>query len=241
MKRHPSPRGFTLVELLVVIAIVGLLIAMLLPAVQKVRLAAAMVQDANNLRQLGMAWMSYANSHDGKFPLDSHGGVPLNRTWWFALEKHVDSIDSILLHPLDMKLQERTKWLSTNSATRKTSSYMPNEFLTSDGDPFYPNKTYTSRREVGTLSKTICILPGNFDNRPVPGSDHIHCKNWFANPAKTFAQDWAEITNNYGIEPRAHPAGYIQVLYLDGRVDAITTEQITTWVRDKFNFLRPPG
>ncbi|MBN1908698.1 MAG: DUF1559 domain-containing protein [Pirellulales bacterium] len=107
--RHHARRAFTLVELLVVIAIIGILIALLLPAVQAAREAARRLQCSNNLKQIGLAILNY-ESANRCFPLvgEDTGNPRHLASWWVRIFPQLE--DKVAYENLDLS----ELWTGTN-------------------------------------------------------------------------------------------------------------------------------
>jgi len=152
-----APLAFTLVELLVVIAIIGLLVALLLPAVQAARESARRAQCVNNLKQIGIAMQNYHGAHGRLPPATTYSvlasavsGYPFTMLIYPYMEEQSvhDEIDRIhKLHLAQPNGNQRPFWNSSTYASQLnpilTGQRMPAFICPSDersGDPFFDSR-----------------------------------------------------------------------------------------------------
>jgi prepilin-type N-terminal cleavage/methylation domain-containing protein len=95
-------RAFSLIELLVVIGIIGILLAILMPALRRVRLQAQTIACQSNMRQIGQAMMIYATENRGwLFPPDAGLSVPINERWFIYVLRVKPPLDPNTVDPKD--------------------------------------------------------------------------------------------------------------------------------------------
>lgn len=138
-----SSRAFTLIELLVVIAIIAVLIGLLLPAVQKVREAAARMKCANNLKQIGLALHNYHDANE-RFP-KGDDQYPWNGGWYFGLGWHARILPHVEQQNLYSKFREDDGGASTRQIYGPNNTYLGSTPIPTYECPSDPQPSLTTR------------------------------------------------------------------------------------------------
>jgi prepilin-type N-terminal cleavage/methylation domain-containing protein/prepilin-type processing-associated H-X9-DG protein len=219
-------RAMTLIELLIVMAIIGILVALMLPAIQNARAAARAAMCKSQMRQIGIAFQQFCDLHKGRFPETDHSGP--GKSWIYTVAPHLEDVDEIRICPDDDARQERFD--------KRATSYVISNYLTSTSNP----KAIRSLYKLRATSRTMIVFEGQDDieKRPVnPKYDHAHPTGWFAAWTPVDASPVvAAIEKELRLDQHMATAHY---LYADGHVDAISESQVHEWIAAGFDFAAP--
>jgi prepilin-type N-terminal cleavage/methylation domain-containing protein len=161
-----SRQGFTLIELLVVIAIIAILIGLLLPAVQKVREAAARSKSSNNLKQIALATHNYNDAYQGKLPqlTDVGTGAPQGAGLNSFFYNILPYIEQDNIYKIFNKTASST--YHTSTGTGGAAQNIVNTYL-SPADSTSSSGTTTT---IGSTSPTQQSLVNGSNYQALPGT-----------------------------------------------------------------------
>jgi len=188
-------RGFTLIELLVVIAIIAILIGLLLPAVQKVREAAARAKCSNNLKQMGIALQAYHDVYN-KFPVGEYNDDNCNWGWGSATLPYLEQ--GPLFTNLMATIGQANGYFifipggGQNKYTGQADGFNVDNFNGSGG---ILNEAAGGGAPKASLSVFQCPSDGwptNTTNRGLGKSNYLACMGWDASQsARGGSGSWA--------------------------------------------------
>lgn len=165
-----SRKGFTLIELLVVIAIIGILVALLLPAVQQARESARRIQCANNLKQIGIALHNYHDMH-GVLPPGNRS--TLYATWALYLLPHLELANLYQVWDFNNGVNGRTYTTAPNLTVAQTRiaaytcpSDIPRTNVTSTTAPEIPHHNYAANYGNAALNQQTSYTGVQFMGAP---------------------------------------------------------------------------
>jgi prepilin-type N-terminal cleavage/methylation domain-containing protein/prepilin-type processing-associated H-X9-DG protein len=237
-----SRKAMTLIELLVVIAIIGILVAILLPAIQAARATARAASCKNNLHQIGLAVLQYCDAHRGRFPEWGHSVT--EKSWIYTIADRLENVDEMRLCPEDFLLHERRYMKST--------SYVLNDYLVRTDVA----GAVSSLNKLQATSKTIVLFEANDyrNGMDPPGDphlydpakdefvyatvrfDHTHSSQWFSRLNIDWGIVGLAVKGDIQSDRHSQSANY---LYADGHVDTLPASQIDEWIAANFDFARP--
>ncbi len=244
--------GFTLVELLVVFAIIGVLVALLLPAVQSAREAVRSAQCKSQMRQIGVATIQFCDTHRGFFPEWSHAEdkpTPASgssaesdseakdkaeakanvRSWVYTLAPYLESVDAIRLCPSDLQNPQRPPSVAT--------SYILNDYLTHEVKDGARNLRQVLATSQTMLAFEAADLPEDrFDPTDAELRDHTHASDWFTPLKVSRGIVMATIQTEVQVDRHFGCANYV---YLDAHVESLPAAQIQEWVDGGVQFAKP--
>jgi len=223
-----SRRGFTLIELLVVIAIIGLLVALLLPAVQQTREAARRLQCKNNLKQMGIALHNHhavytrlpPGGHDDTAPVGT-GGTGWGSSWMVFILPYIDQ------GPLydGLVFNGQSGWgtsADTNAAAADGVIISPYRCPSSPLDEFCSS----GYRDHRLMAPTYCGVSGSV-NGLIPGYTHT---DWGVGPGSRGCCSGGIAASNGAL----FVGGFVRFRdFSDGTSHTALVGEVSDWLTDQ--------
>ena len=202
-------KAFTLIETLIVVAIIGLLVALIVPALGRARVSAKQAECLSNMRQLETAHWAFIVEHDGQMLGTRHGGA--EQSWVAVLKGYSDAL--LLRSPVDAS-PHFEGGMPVDGSYRQTS-YALNYMLSPD-NPVGAGRVAQVARPAESVHAVIKVFEGE---KAI--ADHVHPHLWPSALPDGSAQKAAlEVqTNAFGGEAGAWDA-VSNYGYLDGHAEA---------------------